>query len=109
MNIHNTVPYFLENYKPSEQFLNEYHDRFSPHFKEYFLYHCKNADEKIRAGSQKYPNKMSEIKESSGKIEDLILQVVAAYKQKYNVEFSMDVHIIVGAYGSMPYTSPNHP
>ena len=104
MKIHNTVPYFIENYMPIEEFLKQYHDKYSPQFKEYFLLHCKNADEKIRAAIHKYPNKMIEIKESSGKIEELIHQIVVAYEQKYNVEFSVDVHIIVGAYGSNAFT-----
>ena len=47
---------------------------------------------------------MSEIKESSGKIESLIQEVVLTYRQKYNVEFTKDVHIIVGAYGSNAFT-----
>lgn len=89
---------------PSELFLKHYHEKFSQHFKEYFLYHCKNADEKIKNAIQKYPSKMSEIKESSGKIESLIQQIVLTYRQKYNVEFTKDVHIIVGAYGSNAFT-----
>lgn len=104
MKIYNTVPYFLLNYMPSERFLKHYHEKFSQHFKEYFLYHCKNADEKIKNAIQRYPSKMSEIKESSGKIESLIQEVVLTYRQKYNVEFTKDVHIIVGAYGSNAFT-----
>lgn len=104
MKIYNTVPYFLLNYMPSELFLKHYYEKFSQHFQEYFLYHCKNADEKIKNAIQKYPSKMNEIKESSGKIESLIQQVVLTYTQKYNVEFTKDVHIIVGAYGSNAFT-----
>lgn len=104
MKIYNTVPYFLSNYMPSELFLKHYYENFSRHFKEYFLYHCKNADEKIKNAIQKYPSKMSEIKESSGKIESLIQQILLTYRQKYNVEFTKDVHIIVGAYGSNAFT-----
>ncbi|WP_142385055.1 DUF5700 domain-containing putative Zn-dependent protease [Cytobacillus massiliigabonensis] len=104
MKIYNTVPYFLVNYMPSEKFLKHYHEKFFQHFKEYFLYHCKDADEKIKNAIQKYPSKMNEIKESSGKIENLIQQMVSAYRQKYHVEFTNDVHIIVGAYGSNAFT-----
>ena len=89
---------------PTEQFLKQYHEKFSPHFNEYFLYHCKNADEKLRAAIEKYPSKFNEIKETNGKIEQLINQIQVAFKQKYNIEFTTCVHIIVGAYGSNAFT-----
>ena len=104
MKVYNTAPYFLENYMPSIEFLKHYHEKFSPHFEEYFLYHCKNANEKMENALQKYPYKMDDIKESSHKIENLIQHVVSTYKQKYSVEFTKDVHIIVGAYGSNAFT-----
>ncbi|MDN4606431.1 DUF5700 domain-containing putative Zn-dependent protease [Sporosarcina highlanderae] len=104
MKIYNTVPYFLENYKPTEQFLKQYFQKFTPHFEEYFLYHCNNFEEKIRAAIQKYPEKLNDIKETNKKIEQLIHQIVSTYERKYNVEFIKDVHLIVGAYGSNAYT-----
>ncbi|MFD1412506.1 DUF5700 domain-containing putative Zn-dependent protease [Oceanobacillus jeddahense] len=104
MKIYNTVPYFLEHYRPSVEYLNHYHERFESHFKEYFLYHCKNTDEKIKNAIKKYPYQMDEIRESSAKMENLIQQVVMAYSQKYKVEFTEDVHIIVGVYGSNAFT-----
>ncbi|MDV2580908.1 DUF5700 domain-containing putative Zn-dependent protease [Alkalibacillus haloalkaliphilus] len=104
MKIHNTVPYFMENFAPTEDFLRQYHEKFSPHFKEYFLYHCKNVDEKITKAIQIYLEKLSDIKESNDKIEGLIKQVQLTYEQKYDVEFTKDVHIIVGAFGSNAFT-----
>jgi len=104
MKIYNTVPYFLENYVPSVEFLKHYHEKFSQHFEEYFLYHCKNPNEKITNAIEKYPSVMEDIKKSSVKIEHLIHQVTLAYKEKYGVQFTKDVHIIVGAYGSNAFT-----
>lgn len=104
MKIFNTVPYFFNNFLPTEQFLKQYHEKFEPHFREYFLYHCKNREEKIRRAIQKYPEKLKEIEKSSEKIEHLIQKVISDYQQKYNVEFTKDVHIIVGAYGSNAFT-----
>ncbi|WP_243355506.1 hypothetical protein [Bacillus litorisediminis] len=104
MKIYNTVPYFLEYYQPTEKFLKHYHEKFSPHFKEYLLYHCKNIKEKMKIALQKYPEKMSEIKESNQKIELLIHEIVAAYQETYDVKFIKDVHIIVGCYGSNAFT-----
>lgn len=104
MKIINTVPYFLENYEPTEQFLREYHDIFSPHFKEYFLYHCKNADQKKKAAIKHYQTNMNEIKEINKKIEYLIVDIASRYKKKFLVDFQKDVHIIVGCYGSNAFT-----
>lgn len=104
MKIYNTVPYFLENYLPSIQYLNQYHERFLQQFNEYFLYHCKDADKKVENAIRKYPSKMSEIKESSEKIESIIQQNGLNYKKRYNIELTKDVHIIVGVYGSNAFT-----
>ena len=100
MQIHNTASYFLEHFTPTEEFLKHYHEKFAPHFKEYFLYHCRNVDEKMKNAIKKLPNQLEEIKSSSRKIEQLIQQVVNSYEEKYNVHFTKDVHIIVGLYGS---------
>ena len=104
MKIYNTVPYFLENFYTNKQFLQNYHEKFSPHLKEYFLYHCKNADEKMKTAMEKYPNAIEEIKECNLKIESFIRQIVEAYELKYKVKFTNNVHIIVGCYGSNAFT-----
>ncbi|MDQ0350946.1 hypothetical protein J2R98_000749 [Alkalibacillus filiformis] len=104
MKVHNTVPYFLENFTPTEHFIRQYHEKFSLHFKEYFLYHCKNVDEKIKKAIQMYSETLSDIKESNDKVEGLIKQIQLTYEQKYDVEFAKDVHIIVGAFGSNAFT-----
>ncbi|WP_096153525.1 DUF5700 domain-containing putative Zn-dependent protease [Bacillus sp. FJAT-45066] len=104
MNIYNTVPYFLENFKTNKQLLQNYHEKFSPHFEEYFLYHCKNADEKRRAAIERYSTDINEIKECNRKIESFIRQVVNDYEVKYDIKFMNDVHIIVGCYGSNAFT-----
>ncbi|MDX5476739.1 MAG: hypothetical protein LPK00_14495 [Bacillaceae bacterium] len=104
MKIYNTVPYFLDNFNTNKQFLQNYHERFSPHFKEYFLYHCKNADEKLKNAIEKYPNTINEIKECNQKIESFIRKIVDDYELKYRIKFTNDVHIIVGCYGSNAFT-----
>ena len=104
MNIYNTVPYFLEKFKTNYQFLQNYHEKYSPHFKEYFLYHCKNADEKMKVAIGKYPDAINEIQECNQKIETLIRVIVEAYELKYKIKFTNDVHIIVGCYGSNAFT-----
>lgn len=46
MKINNTANYFLDNYKPFEDFLTHYHEKYDKSFREYFLYHCNNKDKK---------------------------------------------------------------
>ncbi|GGA90676.1 DUF5700 domain-containing putative Zn-dependent protease [Ornithinibacillus halotolerans] len=104
MKIHNTVPYFLSNFTPTEHFINQYHEKYATHFKEYFLYHCKNVDEKKKIAIEKYPEQLNDIKLSNSKIEKIIKQVLLCYKQKYDFDFQKEVHIIVGLYGSNAYT-----
>lgn len=104
MKINNTVPYFLENYIPSVEFLERYHRKFAPQFKEYFLYHCHNSEYKIKNAIQQYPKQMDNMRKSSEKIESLILAIASVYEQRYEVEFTKEVHIIVGAYGSNAFT-----
>ncbi|MFI8685884.1 hypothetical protein [Rossellomorea sp. NPDC077527] len=104
MKIHDTVSYFIENYEPTEQFLQRYHNEFSTHFKEYFLFHCKNPEEKKKYAINQYPLNMSEIQECNNKIVTSICQVVSSYKEEYKVEFQKDVHVIVGCYGSNAFT-----
>lgn len=104
MNIHNTVPYFLENFTSTEHFLKKYHEKFPLQFKEYFLYHCKNKEAKIKRAIGQYQAQLSDIKESNEKIENLINQVLFTYENKYKVKFKKDVNLIVGAYGSNAFT-----
>lgn len=104
MKIQNTIPYFLENFVPTESFLKHYYETFPTSFQEYFLYHCKNVEEKMKFAIEKYPTKLKDIKDINEKIEHLIHQVVALYEKKYHVKFTKDVHIIVGAYGSNAFT-----
>jgi hypothetical protein len=98
MNIYNTVPYFINYYEPTEEFLKTYQKTFAPHFREYFLYHCKNPDDKIKVAHQRY--NLNNISEISKNIEKYIQEIAKSYQKKYNVQFEKDVHIIVGMFGS---------
>lgn len=105
MKIYNTVPYFLENYKPTPEFLQHYHEKYSFHFTEYFQYYIKNNLEKrIELSLLKYPAKMDDIRKSNEVVEQIISQIVTLYKRKYDVEFNMNIHIIIGLHGSNAFT-----
>lgn len=100
MKINNTANYFLDNYKPVEDFLTHYHEKYDKSFREYFLYHCNNKDKKKTDAIQKYSSKMEDIKKINEKINCLIYEIKNAYEKKYEVTFTKDIHVIVGMYGS---------
>lgn len=104
MKIHNTVPYFLENYQSSVEFLNDYHAKFAMHFKEYFMYHCYQPELKKEAALTRYPDLMKDIEVMSDKISSRVAEIVKVYEQKYKVHFDRDVHVIVGCFGSTAFT-----
>lgn len=104
MQIHNTVPYFLENYRPEVEFLEKYYAKFAPHFDEYFKYHCRQPELKKPAALEKYPERMASMKQISSKVEDRIHEIVRDYEARYPVKFDQQVHVLVGAFGSNAFT-----
>ena len=57
-----TIPYFLDNYEPSQLFLRAYYKEYPDIFEEYFAYHCKDTEERHNQSLQKYPNAFQDIK-----------------------------------------------
>lgn len=104
MKIVDTVPYFLINYQPSIPFLRSYYQEFSDIFKEYFLYHCKDTDERHRLSLSKYPSSWTSIQVIHEKIIALIKEMEELFNNEYQVTLPVDVNLIVGGYGSNAYT-----
>lgn len=104
MTIYNTAPYFINNYQPNASFLHTYHATYPLQFKEYFLYHCKNPEEKKKTALQKYASHMNAMKVANQNIEKHLYTITSAYEKKYNIVFNNNVHIIVGLYGSNAFT-----
>lgn len=104
MNIHQTVPYFIENFTPTAAFIEQYQKKYAAHFEEYFRYHCKHPEEKLKIALEKYPAKLQDIRKIDGKIVRLINEVKTFYEMNYDARFEKDVHLIVGMYGSNAYT-----
>lgn len=104
MKINDSVPYFLEHYEPSLQFLRQYYEKYDDMFREYFLYHCQNTDDRLTAAIDKYPDSFTSIKEVHQKIAPIISKTVNAYERQYNMKFPIEVNLLVGGYGSNGYT-----
>lgn len=104
MNIIDTVPYFLSEYKPSVSFLREYYSKYPKIFQEYFSGHCKDTEERHLQSIEKYPVAFESIKQVHNNIESIIEEIVMAYQEQYSISFPIDVNFIVGGFGSNAYT-----
>ncbi|MFC4408812.1 hypothetical protein ACFOZY_00040 [Chungangia koreensis] len=104
MIIHQTITYFIEKFKPTAEFVIQYQQEYAIHFEEYFRYHCRQPEEKLKVALTKYPEKLPDIVEINGKIVGLIEEVKAYYEMNYDITFEKDVHLIVGMYGSNAFT-----
>lgn len=104
MKIIDTVPYFLDNYRPSINFFRSYYGEFPDVFKEYFLYHCKDTEERHNQSLLKYPQFFNSIKLIHQNIITIIKEVEHNYLSSYEVSFPIDVNLIVGGFGSNAYT-----
>ncbi|MGE7623032.1 hypothetical protein ACQKMD_08260 [Viridibacillus sp. NPDC096237] len=104
MRIIDTTEYFLENYKPTSRFLKSYYDKYPEIFQEYFLYHCKNTEERHLLSISKYEHHFEHIRLVRKRIVSIIERIELSYKEKYDVEYPIDVNLLIGGYGSNAYT-----
>lgn len=93
----------MDQYEPSISFLRKYHNEHAPIFKEYFAYHCKDTQERHLQSIQKYPDHFSTIEQVHNNILPIINEIVEAYAQLYRISFPINVHLIVGGFGSNAY------
>ncbi|ATP39104.1 hypothetical protein CSE16_03170 [Solibacillus sp. R5-41] len=104
MKIHDTVTEFIKDYKPTTLYLNEYFASNQIHFDEYFKYHCLNKNEKLQEAINKHLAKLDDMAEICGKMSELIREIASTYENLYSVQFTEDVHLLVGLFGSNAYT-----
>jgi len=104
MKIIDTVPFFMNNYEPTISFLRSYYADYPDIFAEYFPRHCKDTEERHTASIQKYPHYFPSIKEVHKIIVPIIKEVTEEYSKQYQITFPIDVHLIVGGFGSNAYT-----
>ncbi|WP_409972595.1 hypothetical protein [Bacillus sp. Bva_UNVM-123] len=100
----NTVPYFTDNYESSILFLRSYYRKYPAIFTEYFAYHCKDSEERHLQSIAKYPLFFGTIEEVHRKIVPIIQEISEQYNQIYQINFPIEVNLIVGGFGSNAYT-----
>jgi hypothetical protein len=84
--------------------LRRYYEKHPDIFDAYFTRHCKNTDERLNQAIQKYSEDWNSIKKVHERIGDLIENVTALYQEDYQIDFPIDVNLIIGGYGSNAYT-----
>lgn len=104
MKIIDTVPYFLDHYEPSIPFLRSYYAKYPDIFKVYFTNHCKDTEERHTQSIQKYPEHFAAIQQVHQHIVPVIEEVQKEYSHLFQVEFPIDINLIVGGFGSNAYT-----
>ncbi|WP_391203468.1 hypothetical protein [Psychrobacillus sp. L4] len=104
MKIYDTVPYFLENYEPSIDFLRSYYEKYPDIFEEYFAFHCKDTEERHSESIKKYPQHFTIIKQVHKNILPVIEEIEGEYRELYQISFPVDINLIVGGFGSNAYT-----
>ncbi|WP_064971729.1 hypothetical protein [Ornithinibacillus californiensis] len=90
--------------EPSLVGLRKYYEKHPDIFKAYFPRHCKNTDDRLNQAIQKYSEDWDSIKKVHERIGNLIENVTALYQEVYQIEFPIDVNLIIGGYGSNAYT-----
>lgn len=100
MKIIDTISHFMENYRPSVDFLRSYYGEFPDVFKEYFAYHCKDTEERHRQSLAKYPEALQAISQVHENIVPIIKEVTDEYFKRYKVSFPIEINLIVGGFGS---------
>lgn len=105
MKIIDTVPYFLNNYDPSVDFLKQYYAKYPDIFREYFSYHCKDTEERHLQSLNRYEDAWADIIKVHERIVPIIKETVEVYSNTYDIDFPVNVNLIVGGFGSNAYTS----
>ncbi|MGN7476686.1 hypothetical protein ACTHOQ_02430 [Solibacillus silvestris] len=95
---------FVESYEPTIHYLNDYFQKYSVHYEYYFANHCKNKEGKIVRAIDRHPQHIGRITESAEKLPEIIMEIKSFYEKSYHIEFTQDVHLLVGLYGSNAYT-----
>lgn len=68
------------------------------------MYHCKDTEERLLQSISKYEHDFERIRLVRETIVSIIERVELSYKEKYDVEYPLDVNLLIGGYGSNAYT-----
>jgi hypothetical protein len=90
---------------PSIEKLRAYYERYPGIFRYYFSYHCKDTEERLEQAMERYMENLCDIKKVHQTIKPLVLKVVRKFYSNYQLEFPINIHFIIGAYGSNAYAT----
>lgn len=101
MKIIDTFPSFPR--QPSVDRLGAYYEKYPGIFHYYFSYHCQNTNERLEKAIEKYAADWGDIIKVHETIKPLIGETAHKFHVHYQLEFPINVNLIVGAYGSNAY------
>ncbi|WKA55591.1 DUF5700 domain-containing putative Zn-dependent protease [Planococcus shixiaomingii] len=104
MEIVDTVPYFLKNYKPSVDFLKTYYAEYPEVFEEYFPRHCQNTDARHERSIDRYDAHFQAIEQVHQQMPLIVQETANTYREMYGLNFPVQVNLLVGGFGSNAYT-----
>ncbi|MBK3494691.1 hypothetical protein JFL43_07435 [Viridibacillus sp. YIM B01967] len=68
------------------------------------MYHCKDTEERHSQSISKYEHDFDNIRLVRSNIVSIIERVELSYKERYDVDFPIEVDLLIGGYGSNAYT-----
>ncbi|MCU9614716.1 hypothetical protein OEV98_14325 [Caldibacillus lycopersici] len=104
MQITDTIPAFPK--EVTIQKLKKYYEQYPEAFNEYFTYHCKatDLDSRLATAIKAYEDSMPSIVKVHKNIANYITEISKLYEDQYQINFPIQVYLIIGAFGSNAYT-----
>lgn len=95
---------FVKNYEATKNYLDDYYTKYEKDYEEYFKYHCLNVEEKKRKAIKLHPTKLQDILPMRDLFLEYIPVIAETYESMFQINFTKDVRLLVGLYGSNAFT-----
>ncbi|MER1987502.1 MAG: hypothetical protein ABS948_16610 [Solibacillus sp.] len=104
MQIYDLASPFLNLYKPSKDYYENYFNEYPDIYNYYFENHCFNKEMKFENALIAHPKMIQQMKWVTQKFITLIPQITEEYEKRFPIKFTKDTYIFVGLGGSNAYT-----
>ncbi|MCD5324559.1 MULTISPECIES: DUF2268 domain-containing putative Zn-dependent protease [Pontibacillus] len=104
MKIIDVVEPFVKDYKPTVFYLDEYYSTYQQDYEQYFMYHCLHKEQKKERAIRLHPKKLPELLPMRDVFLREIPRIAGEYESMFSIQFTKDVHLLVGLYGSNAFT-----
>jgi len=104
MQIYDIASPFLNLYKPSKDYYENYFNEHPDIYNYYFKNHCFNKEAKLENALITHPKMIQQMKWITQKFITLLPQIIEEYEKRFPIKFTKDTYIFVGLGGSNAYT-----